>query len=83
MCNNVFLCTAIHPNVTAEEFKEILMTSIPSMGEIYTYKHGDCANFILSVAFLSNPGDLETIQVLCLSEQNLFGERERERERER
>lgn len=53
---------AISPSVTGEELKEILMTSVPNMGEVYTYRHGDCANFDLSIAFLSRPGDLETIQ---------------------
>ncbi|XP_061164553.1 fibrocystin-L-like [Saccostrea echinata] len=53
---------AISPTVTSEEFKEILMSTVPAMGEVYTYKHGDCANFDLSVAFLSKPGDLEAIQ---------------------
>ncbi|XP_062600839.1 fibrocystin-L-like [Saccostrea cucullata] len=54
--------SAISPTVTGEEFKEILLSTIPTMGEIYTYKHGDCANFDLSVAFLSKPGDLAEIQ---------------------
>lgn len=69
--------------MTGEELKEILMTSVPNMGEVYTYRHGDCANFDLSIAFLSRPGDLETIQVLVVKRKDLKREKERERETDR
>uniref|UniRef100_K1QFR0 Fibrocystin-L n=1 Tax=Magallana gigas TaxID=29159 RepID=K1QFR0_MAGGI len=52
---------AISPSVTGEELKEILMTSVPNMGEVYTYRHGDCANFDLSIAFLSRPAGSDIV----------------------
>ncbi|KAK3107032.1 hypothetical protein FSP39_005622 [Pinctada imbricata] len=48
---------------TAEEFRNHLR-SIPEMGDVYVYKHGKCDDEIkYSVAFLSNTGDQEEIQV--------------------
>lgn len=37
----------------------MLESGFPEMGKVYAYRHGDCAAFDLSVAFLTNAGDQE------------------------
>lgn len=46
-------------DVTGESLIEMLESGIPEMGKVYAYRHGDCAAFDLSVAFLTNAGDQE------------------------
>lgn len=41
----------------------MLESGIPEMGKVYAYRHGDCAAFDLSVAFLSRAGDQEEMTV--------------------
>lgn len=46
-------------DVTGESLIEMLESGFPEMGKVFAYRHGDCAAFDLSVAFLTNAGDQE------------------------
>lgn len=50
-------------DVTGESLIEMLESGIPEMGNVYAYRHGDCASFDLSVAFLTKAGDQEEMQL--------------------
>ncbi|KAK3107766.1 hypothetical protein FSP39_021797 [Pinctada imbricata] len=59
----------IQPSATADELHDILK-AVPSMGELYIYKHGECDGEIMfSITFLSLPGDQESI----VATNNLVG----------